>query len=299
MCKIFAMTDASNVQITPKLIRSVRDAVCAGADRDGFGYSVLSKDGKLGGERTIEPMTFNPGNIPTKESVTDKLAIVRSTRSHFGSVTPSGNKSFMAHARLSTNSVSLSNTHPFYNGKVSMIHNGVVYDSTGGVKDKLTTDCDSEILLRYWEKGGMEAIEENVSGYYGIVLQDYRGTMHVIRDSRARFYIAWCRSIRSFLIATTEDILKSVAKSMKWKIEQPELITEDIHAVFQGNDIVMQRDIQPCAIPAASNLSALAGRAFGTSVVDDYDSLSYASSHDSDMGADAYEAMQYGRYFKK
>jgi predicted glutamine amidotransferase len=299
MCKIFAMTDASHVQITPRLIRSVRDAVCAGSDRDGFGYSVLSKDGKLGGERSIEPMTFNPGNTPSKDSVTDKLPIVRSTRNHFGSVTPGGNRSFMAHARLSTNSVSLENTHPFYNGKVSMIHNGVVNDATGGVKDKLTTDCDSEILLRYWEKGGMEAIEENVSGYYGIVIQDYRGTMHVIRDSRARLYIAWCRSIKSFLIATTEDILKSVAKSMKWKIEQPELITEDIHAVFQGNDIVMQRDIQPCAIPAASGLSALASRAFGASVVDDYDSMSYSSLSDSDMGASDYEMMQYGKYFKK
>ena len=292
MCKIFTVTDASHLNVNSKFINSVRDAVCALSDKDGFGYSVLGSDGTISGERTIKPFNWKPLQFTSQDTRTDKLPIIEKTRNCFGEVKQKGNKSFMAHGRLSTNNVNIENTHPFMNNKVSLIHNGVVSDFTNEVKSKLTTTCDTEILLRYWEKGGMEAIEDNVTGYYAMIIQDKRGTTHVIRDSRASLYIAWCRTIKSYVIATTTDIIERVAKDMKWKVEHPELILDNTHAVFEGNNIVYQQEIQPLVVSTTTSLDSLAARAFGSrDVMDDYDRYSYESNE----GYSDYMLAQYGK----
>ncbi len=242
MCKVFAMTNVSQVKVNTKLISTIRNEVCRHADQDGFGYAVLSTKGEIGGERTIRPLNFRPLINPDTPKVVENLPIVLKANNGFGVLDLSNAKSLIAHGRLSTNTVCLENTHPFTNGEVALIHNGVVNDPTSTLKN-LTSTCDSEILLRYWERGGVEEVEKMVSGYYAFAVLDKHGLLHITRDDRADLFISYCRTVDSFIIATTAEIIRNVAKEMKWKIEHPEEILEKSYTVFDGNEIIKHRAI--------------------------------------------------------
>src|SRR5271165_3209655 len=146
MCKVFAMTNVSQFKVGSKFISTVRNEVCRHADQDGFGYAMLSKKGDIGGERTMRPLNFRPLIDPAGPKTTKELPIVLDANNSFGKIDLTDAKSFIAHGRLSTNSISLLNTHPFTNGEVALIHNGVVRDPSGSLKNLVST-CDSEILL--------------------------------------------------------------------------------------------------------------------------------------------------------
>jgi predicted glutamine amidotransferase len=244
MCKVFAMTNVSQFKVGAKFLSIVRNEVCRHADQDGFGYAVLGKDGDIGGERTIRPLNFRPLIDPSSPDTTKKLPIVLDANNSFGKIDTVTPKSLIVHGRLSTNTINLLNTHPFTNGEVALIHNGVVRDPTSTLKNLVST-CDSEILLRYWEKGGMDAIEKMVTGYYAVAILDKSGHLHIIRDDRADLFIAYNRTVDSFMIATTSEIIRNVAKEMKWKIEHPEEILEKTYTVFDSNDILDHRSISP------------------------------------------------------
>jgi len=244
MCKVFAMTNVSQFKVGPKFLSIVRNEVCRHADQDGFGYAVLSKDGEIGGERTIRPLNFRPLIDPEGPKTTKELPIVLDANNAFGKIDLVSPKSLIAHGRLSTNTINLVNTHPFTNGEVALIHNGIVRDPTNSLKNLVST-CDSEILLRYWEKGGIDAIEKMVTGYYAVAILDKTGKLHIIRDDRADLYIAYNRTVDSFMIATTSEIIRNVAKEMKWKIEHPEEILEKTYTVFDSNEIISHQSITP------------------------------------------------------
>lgn len=243
MCKIFAMTDMSRVNFDSNFIDVVKSEVCRLSDKDGFGYSTVSNSGVLGGERTIKVSEFTPLQYGAKFK-TPSLPIVSKSKNYFGKILTKEVKSFIAHGRLSTNKVCLENTHPFYNGEVSLIHNGVVQDY-GGKAGPLTSTCDTEILLNYWNKGGLDEIAENVTGYYALAILDKHGYLHVVRDDRAKLFIAYSRSVKSFLIATTPDIIKNIAKRLSWQVEQPEEILENTYTVFNRNAIMSNRSFAP------------------------------------------------------
>jgi predicted glutamine amidotransferase len=236
------------VLLTPEFIGTVRDAVCATNDRDGFGYAVVNHMGMLGGERTTDPFPFKAFE-DRKQTVTNALPIVKGASDTFGTIDTHKPKAFIGHGRMSTNDINLANTHPFYNGDVALIHNGVVYDESDSVKD-LKTTCDTEILLKLWESGGMDAIEDSVSGYYAMALLDTNGLLHVVRDDRARLFIAWSETTQSFLIATTIDIIQSIAAKMQWVVDQPKEIVDNIHVIFDGNTILSQTEINPLGYAA-------------------------------------------------
>jgi predicted glutamine amidotransferase len=244
MCKVFAMTNTTQFKVNSKFINTVRNEVCRHADQDGFGYAVLTKNGEIGGERTIRPLNFRPLINPELPRITSGLPITLKANNGFGVLDLGNAKSFIGHGRLSTNTVCLQNTHPFTNGEVALIHNGVVTDPTSAFKN-LTSTCDSELLLRAWEKGGMEEVEKLISGYYAVAVLDKHGLLHIIRDDRADLFISYCRTVDSFIISTTSEIIRNVAKEMKWKIEHPEEILEKSYTVFDMNEIVKHRDIVP------------------------------------------------------
>jgi predicted glutamine amidotransferase len=263
MCKIFAMTNMDKVNVNQKFLEVVKGQVCKTSDKDGFGYALLGQDGSLGGERTLRPISFQPLSGGKGTRKIDDLPILAKSSKAFGVLNLKAPKSFIAHGRYSTNVISLPNTHPFTNGEVALIHNGVVHDVGGFAKEFLKSTCDSEILLRYWEMGGMEDIEANVSGYYAFAILDKRGQLHVARDSMATLYISWCRSVQSYIIATTKDIIFGVAKKMKWKVETPEELSPDIYAIFDGNDIVSHRSIEPLVTGYPTEMNEVVQRSLG------------------------------------
>lgn len=286
MCKVFAMSNMKKVKITKKFLNAVKAEVCRTGDKHGFGYAVLSDDGKLSGERTMRPLTFQPLQVNPNSTRTGSLPIVLKTRNQFGELKFDNAKSFIGHGRYSTNDVTLENTHPFVNDKIAMIHNGVVSDDDGVIDEKLLkTTNDTEIILRCWEKGGMPMVEKTVSGYYALAVLDKDGLLHIVRDDRAMLYIAYSRTVDSFMFATTPEIIKTVAKKMQWHIEPIEELLENIHVTLDRNDILSQVDITPKA--GSAWLSGKASAAFGDG---DSRASSASSSYEGYKGAGIYDA---------
>ena len=254
MCKIFTMTNASLVNDINGLLALARDALCAANDRDGFGYSISGK-GHLFTEKTVNPFDLVPGTNQSR-SKTNRLPIVYQNTVQSG-LMPKKPQYLIAHGRMSTNTVSLDNTHPFVSddNQISLIHNGVVNDE-GNIK--VRTDCDSEIMLRYFEAGGIPAIEQNVTGYYALAIIDQTtGILHIVRDDRATLYIAWSDTVQSYLIATTKEIILRIAKGQGWVIEAPELIVSNTHTQFTGNSVVWE-SITPRICEALDSKASLA-----------------------------------------
>jgi hypothetical protein len=276
MCKIFAMTSLEKITVNPKLISAVRDAVTTGGNVDGFGYAVGTKSGFFG-ERTLTPLRFNPAK--GKGTRTLSLPIVDQVeRNTFGK---SGKAlTLIGHGRMSTNEVCLENTHPFINSEIALIHNGVVSDHFRRVTDKLETTCDSEILLRLWEIGGIDEIEKSASGYFAIAAVDNNGLLHIAKDDRAQLSIAWCETVESFLIGTTPEVISSVAKAMQWEIEPIETVSDNTYAIFQGNELIYSREISPLGYIVGID-SKKAEKALGYRFNDSYDETDFIRDNDA------------------
>jgi len=273
------MTNVSKVKITTDLINVVRDAVCLHSDKDGFGYALNTVDGKLWGEKTVTPFQFSPLNY-RQTSVTQGLPIVDIETQGFGEVSDD-NRAFIAHGRLSTNVININATHPFLSDNAALIHNGVVSDPWKEA-GRLTTGCDTEILLNLWERNGMDCIEENAAGYYALAILDKQGQLHIARDDRAPLYIAWSQTVESYLIATTVEILTLISDRMQWVIEMPEKIVDNLYAIFQGNEVISYKEIIPVGFDTGVN-SDLVSKAlgYGDSVADSLESeLSELSDDD-------------------
>jgi predicted glutamine amidotransferase len=275
MCKVFAMTNVSKVNVSPEFLSLVRDAVCATSDKDGYGYAVNTASGAIWGERALNPMTFQPLQ-PYVDSTTARCPIADVQSNQFGPVGAKDNLAFIAHGRLSTNVTSIANTHPFLNqdSSVALIHNGIVSDPDSVVSHELLTSCDTEILLRLWDRGGIDAIEEHAAGYYAIALLDNKGSLHIARDDRASLYIAYSSTVDSYLIATTEDILHTIAAGMSWQLDAPLPVKENTYAVFQGNEVVLQQEIAPIGYVSLIDTSKL-DAALGADRYISYDDLTY------------------------
>lgn len=285
MCKIFALTNSSKVKIDTKLIESVRDAVCDASDRDGFGYASLNDNQLICGERTTKPFEWSPFNRKTSQ-----LSIVSSPSCNsFGDLASvKDSQVFIGHGRFSTNSKTLANTHPFVSDTLAMIHNGVV-QQVGPKIDNLKTDCDTEILFHHWKRSEMHDIEDQVSGYYAMaVIDSETQLLHIVRDSAASLYIAWSASVESFVIATTVEIIWMVAEANNWAIETPEKISDNLHVIFKGNEIISQKPIQPLGRLNTQFDSKLTAEALGTVTVDKYEGFRDSPEVYSDPESDTY-----------
>lgn len=263
MCKIFCMTNATRVDVSPRLLGILRDAVTRTTDRDGFGWVAQhTEGGALAGEKTTTPASWRPLESYSGGR-THTLPVVVRTSTQFGDLptwTPgSGSRgkkrpstvgkysSLLAHGRYSTNTVSLANTHPMLSdtGDVALIHNGVVSDHGHLPPGILKTNNDTEILLRHWEEGGVEAVEESVGGYYAFCVLQPDGRTHVVRDSSAVLYITYSRTVDSYLLATTEEILREVCTRMRWMYDKPELLSPNTYVQFDTSGIHSHRVLQP------------------------------------------------------
>lgn len=279
MCKVFALTDATNVKLTDKLFNVLKDTMCK-HDDDAFGYAAHGNKG-IFGERTIATeRVFKSRHI--LPSPLESLAFIKNEYNRFGNMTPVTG-SFIAHSRLSTNDVSLDCAHPYVGENIALIHNGVV-DDIAGTPIEVKTKNDTEILLRYFERDGMTGIEENVSGYYAMAILDKDGNLHIVRDAQATLYIAYIEKLNTNIIATTFEIIETVCKKMKWSHSHIEKLDDNIYVVFTKNEISEFRSINPLQNFASMNWSSV-GKALGWQGGIDYSAKqdTYSDAHYSRM----------------
>ncbi len=235
MCKVMAFTNLTKVKNIQKLVNTVVRAL-EGED-DGFGYSIQTANGVYG-ERSLNPLTFKYSM--KREQM--KFPFLIDEYNRFGVLAPpSGGGIF--HTRTSTNDRTLINTHPINKHGWSLIHNGVVTDH--GPKYEMATTNDTEHVLERLVSGGINAVAEHLSGYYGVAALDPMGKLHVFRDDRAPLYFAEVKDIDSYIIATTDEAIEEVAKVMKWTLPVIQLLADNHYLIFEGNNIINQEVFTP------------------------------------------------------
>lgn len=240
MCKLFIMTNTSKIKNIVTASKTIYEHITK-HERDGFGYMVVGDKGTFG-ERSIQD-DFE-SRLFTKKALIN-LPIVEQTTNTFGIVSkPVG--AGVWHGRTSTNDLNLLNTHPIKVEGWYLSHNGVV--SNKGPAHKMNTTNDTEHLAYYMANGGIKAVEANLSGYYAFGAIDPKGRLHITRDNNATLFIGYSEVLESYMIATTIDLLESIAKDMKAKLSLVEKMADNIYSLWNGNNIVSFQEIEPIGI---------------------------------------------------
>jgi hypothetical protein len=225
-------------------------------ERDGFGWAAVGQSGVFG-ERYVKPNQFDFRIAKTSR----QLPISKKDCNSFGKLSQVSG-AVITHGRTSTNNVSLKNTHPFTKNEWTLIHNGVVQHH--GDKYDMESTCDTEHLVHNLSTGGVAAIESNITGYYAIGAISPDRKLHVIKDSTAQLNIAWVENIKSYMIGTTTEIMKEVAKGMGWQLSPIDAVEDNVHAIFDGNKLLHSAAISPRGrYGYDSALEASAAKAFG------------------------------------
>lgn len=234
MCKLFIMSNAS--KLDPEVdIETIADNLLA-VERDGFGYAI---QGHLGvfGEKSADDQFITQlyDSFPRPQSE------VRLFQSSFGKVSRITGAAIF-HGRTSTNKSGIKNTHPMQKSGWHLIHNGVV--SNQGAPYKKLTDNDSEDVLHYLINGGIDAIADNLSGYYAFGAIGPDGTLHVARDYSATLHIAWSASHDTWVFCTTKNLMNKIAGQIGMKLKHFGEMKRDYYFTMKGNKILSEKDFE-------------------------------------------------------
>lgn len=255
MCKVLAFTNTAKL---PKRAPGAIGRIINKIERDGYGYAVLGDNGVFG-EKSVLPTFHSRLNA----TAFIELPIIKPMHLVFG------NKgSFQGpgifHGRTSTNDKGLTNCHPMIRDGWHLIHNGVVTDH-GPTYEMLTTN-DSEHVLKHLIDG-IQSVEANLTGYYAFAAIDPEGRLHVARDGQATLYFARVKNIDSYVIGTTETLIREVLKALDLKLETPiEMLKDNYYCIFKGNTLVHQQAINPrgYSYTESKHASASLGRSLST-----------------------------------
>jgi glucosamine 6-phosphate synthetase-like amidotransferase/phosphosugar isomerase protein len=101
------------------------------------------------------------------------------------------------------------NNHPIFSNNWVMVHNGVC-SSMDRIKDyKYHGEVDSEILLSYVEKQGLEKGLANLQGYAAVALLNTKDpeSIYLWRHNES-LYLGYDRATETLVFGSTEDILE-------------------------------------------------------------------------------------------
>lgn len=211
MCKLLILTSHKPSQ-RDALIASAWTYFNATGETDGFGAAWVSRTGEISYRRSSAPVLTIP-----------KVEFIESFADSAHTLSPSDGGFLLVHGRKATCGIELGNTHPMLSESgAALIHNGVV---TSKSVHNISTTCDSELLLRAMESGGVNALAE-ISGYYafGMIQPVARGhVLHVAKDGVARLKCGRTRSGWAF--ATTDEALALAGVRTCYEVRKETVIT--------------------------------------------------------------------------
>jgi glucosamine 6-phosphate synthetase-like amidotransferase/phosphosugar isomerase protein len=216
------------------------NTICASLakrEKDGIGYAIQGKSGVFG-ERSVKADNF-------KTDFTSEILDLPFLSNDYNRI---GQKSKAVgagifHGRTSTNDKTLINTHPIMKHNWTLIHNGVV-SNHGPSYDMMTTN-DTEHIIENIAQSGVSGIEKNLTGYYAIAAFSPDDKLHIIRDNIATLYFAHIKSIDSYIIGTTQDLINEVCKAMHWQCSKLAAMRDNSHVVFYKNKVESYSKIKP------------------------------------------------------
>lgn len=234
MCKIFAVAGL-NAESAPKAMALLKRATPAltANDKDGFGYSTFARETGLWVERWLTPKyAWRLRNGPqVSKRLNGMITPLTSLHSTVGREPKEETiTSLIAHSRMATCGVSMSNTHPFVGktdiGKFALIHNGVVY---GNLDLRGSDNCDSVgILNEYLRRdvpsfpANIAEVAEHLSGSFACAVlahakQDVPPYMDIFRNSGSQLHAIEVEDI-GIVFCTSDTIVCDAAVSLGFNI---------------------------------------------------------------------------------
>lgn len=233
MCKIVAFSNAAKL---PKKTPSVIQNELRDIERDGFGYAVQGESNVFGEKSVAHSYSSRFG----KTIISLPFATAQTVT--FGDRTKVTGPAIF-HGRTSTNNKGLRNCHPMQRESWHLIHNGVVND--WGPTYKKNTTNDSEDLLHRLILG-IDHVERELTGYYAFAAIAPDGRLHMGRDSSAFLFCAFSEQIDSYIFATTDALIKSIAKQLGFKLSTAiDKVTDDCYFIMRGNEMEHFQNIVP------------------------------------------------------
>jgi len=222
MCQLAYASNLTklNLKQKNKLFQVIQKAMTK-SNRSGYGLASKTVDGQIEISRTLDVETFC--HVPNKNTPPFcKSSII-------GHVDLSKASEVLFHARTSTNSVSLENTHPFVIGETTLVHNGVLQYS--GERYFKKTDNDTEDLTYYFNRYGLDKLEDNFTGYAAF-LAFKNDLTYVVKDSTAYLHYGYSQSLDCHFFATTKETLNLIKKTLK--------INMTIFEVLNNQEIILK-----------------------------------------------------------
>ena len=234
MCKIMIMPGIKpeNVEKTWQFVEEMSSLMSVG-NSHGLGYTAINNEGNLFGERWFNNEdAFDVRNPFTEKDKTliDKFKGFLSkpyVYNNFGDMQDKGLRAITLHARYSTNTKSMENTHPFIRDNTSLIHNGVIRNHEK--LKKITSTCDSEVILNSYVEHNvmnditaMQKIADELEGYYacGVFSKTTEGKviLDVFKDSTANLSAAWIVEFDTVVISTDLEDIRKACKTLNLTI---------------------------------------------------------------------------------
>lgn len=233
MCKLFVLTNTANVSKND-LTRwvSVMAKHLTPSDKDGFGWASVGSQGVFG-ERYVGIKGITIPLLRPMAPIADKYAGVFENETiveTFGTASkPRG--ALIGHARMSTNSVALENSHPHRTQDYTLCHNGIV-ENIGESYIGLST-CDTEHLVYHLSTKGIDGMVSNVRGYYAVAaLEHASGNLIVVKDGIASLFGCEIPSLDSLALSTSETQLRAILKAMKLKHTAIKPVSDNVALTF-------------------------------------------------------------------
>ena len=223
MCKLIIIPNATKLLNIEEF--SSQCAEILSDQRDGYGYAVQGANGVFGA-KTLSPeaYAYNAECPPYIEPLSTPFGVP-------GQVTGSA----MFHGRVSTNTVSIVNTHPIIRDDHYLVHNGVVTNQ-GDKYAKLTSN-DSEDILYHLVSGGIDKVAANLTGYYAVGVFSPDGRLHVFKDATAPLLYAYSETLDTPIFASNQAILDALGELLSETFKGVS-VKSDTYLVFEGKTLV-------------------------------------------------------------
>jgi hypothetical protein len=282
MCKIIGISNITGLTKAQVSTLAVTARGLLSSQKDGFGfaYSTTNRQTKRHDyyvEKYTSPTDFSGiGTVGYSKKVFGKYLEVADVPMLSSGHPDKPTGPMIIHGRTATNSVNLTNTHPFRKKGWALVHNGVVdiADHIYAWEDKSVPElellqkryssCDSEYLLNTYAFGkGHHDWADSLEGYAATMCISPKNEMIIAKDDRARLYMAGIPKLNnSMVFATEKHMAQALAKALGM-IATPSFRMKDHRSVIiKPNGKIRMEKFE--AMDTAVNMTSSANKAFGT-----------------------------------
>lgn len=219
-------------------------------NRDGLGYSAITADGKIFGERWLNN---NEAFVDVEEIKKSREGLDEELFTELGDAVEGPKKTFTVgeynsfgdvkreqavaitlHTRMATSAKGMVNTHPFVKDGVSLIHNGIIKNPED-IGLEMST-CDSEAILQTYlqenvaaDPANFQACADKLVGYYACGVLGNTGigpTLDFFKGNHASLFSAKVKELDAFVISTNDDDIRNVCRELGYTMGEVYRIME-------------------------------------------------------------------------